>query len=116
MDTMKTALKVGRATVVRMCLIAQFWILAGTINWLLARFYANNCTPSGFYGWMLSFLTTESSICRMAFNAQQVAMNSYSVVVLLSLHQFALLMFQLRGFSSEIAEGKVEGRVVEPVD
>lgn len=108
-DTMKTAGKIGRATISRMCVIVQFWLFAGTINWMLARFYANNCAPQGFMGLVRSLLTTESSICRTVFSAQQVAMQSYSLVVLLSLHQFSRLMDDLKNVVREVA---VDGAAV----
>ncbi len=41
-----------------------FALSVGTVSWGSTQLYANYCVPSGFQGWMTSFITSNSSPCQ----------------------------------------------------
>jgi hypothetical protein len=41
-----------------------FALSIGTISWGSTQIYANYCVPSGFQGWLTSFITSNSSPCQ----------------------------------------------------
>lgn len=41
-----------------------FAVSVGTVSWGSTRLYANYCVPSGFHGWLTSFITVNSSPCQ----------------------------------------------------
>jgi hypothetical protein len=41
-----------------------FAISVGTVSWASTQLYATYCVPSGFQGWISSFITSNSSPCQ----------------------------------------------------
>ena len=41
-----------------------FAISIGTVSWASTQIYATYCVPSGFQGWLTSFITSNSSPCQ----------------------------------------------------